>query len=79
MWKKIDVICYSGYKVNERPKKILIGKKLLKIKKILDSWYEGGLKASQPKLDYFKVLTETNQKFLIRYNSFFDKWSLWDN
>ncbi|MGA1874592.1 MAG: hypothetical protein ACMUIA_03185 [bacterium] len=78
MWKKITVNCYSGYKINETPRDIVFKKKSIKIKQILDRWYEGGAEAKQPKLDYFKVLTETNQKYLLRYNTLFDAWSLWE-
>ena len=77
VWKKIEVHCYSGHKANESPREISIGKNCIKIKKILDRWYEGGIQAGRPKLDYFKILTENNQKYLIRYNSLFDAWSLW--
>ena len=51
----------------------------MKIKQVLDRWYEGGMRASQPKMDYFKILTENDQKYLLRYNSLFDAWSLWEN
>jgi len=78
MWKKVKVSCYSGYRANETPRSIIRGHKLIKIKQVLDRWYEGGIKSSQPKLDYFKVLTENNQKYLLRYNSLFDAWSIWE-
>ena len=79
MWRRIEVHCYSGYKVNESPREIILEKKLIKIKQVLDRWYEGGIRAGQPKMDYFKILTENNQKYILRYNSLFDAWSLWQN
>lgn len=78
MWKRIEVDCYAGYKANESPRSMVLDSRMIKITQILDRWYEGGVKTDQPKLDYFKVLTEKNQKYLIRYNSLFDSWSLWE-
>lgn len=78
MWKKIEVNSYSGYKSDESPRRFVLEGKPMQIKEILDRWYEGGLRATQPKLDYFKVLTETNKKYLLRYNSLFDAWALWE-
>ena len=79
MWRRIEVHCYSGYKVNESPREIILEKKIIKIKQVLDRWYEGGIQSGQPKMDYFKILTENNQKYILRYNSLFDAWSLWQN
>ena len=77
MWKRVEVHCYSGYKVNESPREIILGKKVLKIKQVLDRWYEGGIRAGRPKMDYFKVAAENDQEYVVRYNSLFDAWSLW--
>ena len=77
MWKRIEVHCYSGYKVHESPREIILEKKVLKINQVLDRWYEGGIRAGRPKMDYFKVAAENNQKYVVRYNSLFDSWSLW--
>jgi hypothetical protein len=47
----IQVECYSGYKVNERPLAFTWRGKTWKVKEIADRWYEGGLSANDPSLD----------------------------
>ena len=72
----IQVECYSGYRVNERPVAFTWRGKTWEVKEIVDRWYEGGLSAKDPYLDYFKVLTSEGKEFLLRYNSLFDAWSI---
>lgn len=75
-YEQVRVECYSGYKANERPIAFAYQGRRLEIAEILDRWYEGGLDASQPKIDYFKVKTSEGQVFLLRYLSLFDAWSV---
>ena len=75
-YEKIQVECYSGYKVNERPVAFTYQGRRWEIKEIIDCWYEGGLEATQPEINYFKVKTTEGQVFLLRYLSLFDAWSI---
>lgn len=75
-YEKVQVECYSGYKTNERPIAFTYQGRRLDISEILDRWYEGGLDASQPQINYFKVRTSDEQVFLLRYLSLFNAWSV---
>ncbi len=75
-YEPIQVECYSGYRSNERPVAFTFQGRRLDIQEIVDRWYEGSLDATRPAIDYFKVKTDTNQVFLLRYLSLFDSWSI---
>jgi hypothetical protein len=46
------------------------------VAEIIDRWYEGGIEAGQPEVDYFKVRTTEGGIFLLRYLSLSDSWSI---
>lgn len=73
-FEKISVQAYSGYKVNERPESFTYRGRQYQVIEIIDRWYEGGGGPTQ--LDYFKVITDDQQEYILRYNSLFDAWSM---
>jgi hypothetical protein len=75
-YEQVQVECYSGYKSNERPVAFTYRGSRLEIAEILDRWYEGGLDADRPQIDYFKVKTSAGQVFRLQYLSLFDAWSV---
>ncbi len=75
-YKPIEVECYSGYRANERPVAFTFHDRRWEVAEIIDRWYEGGLSAGKPALDYFKVRTGEGRVFLLRYNSLFDAWAV---
>ncbi len=75
-YERIQVECYSGYKINERPTAFAYQGRRWEISEILDRWYEGGTDAGRPVTDYFKVMTADGKIFLLRYLSLFDAWSV---
>lgn len=75
-FEQIQVECYSGYKVNERPVAFTYRGHRWSVAEIMDHWYEGGIEPSRPAMDYFKVRTAEGPVFLLRYNSLFDAWGL---
>jgi hypothetical protein len=75
-YERIAVECYSGYKVNERPKNFVYQGRRWEIGEILDRWYEGGTDAGSPEINYFQVRTVEGRVFLLRYLSLFDAWSI---
>jgi len=75
-YERIKVECYSGYKANERPVAFIFQGSRREIREIIDRWYEGGLEAGRPEIDYFKVRTTDGQVFILRYQSLFDAWSI---
>lgn len=74
-YEKIEIEFISSYKVNERPVAFTYRGHRREISEILDRWYEGGIDAERPKIDYFKVRTSDGQVFLLRYLFLFDSWS----
>jgi hypothetical protein len=75
-YEPTEVECYSGYRTNERPLAFIFEGRRWQVEEILDRWYEGGLRPSEPPLDYFKVRTTEGRVFLLRYNSLFDAWAI---
>jgi len=75
-YEQIQVECYSGCKVNERPVAFTFQQCRREVSEILDRWYEGGVKPDKPVIDYFRVRTPEGHVFLIRYHSLFDAWSI---
>lgn len=71
-----QVECYSGYKANERPIAFSYQERRREILKILDRWYEGGIKPDAPVVNYFKVKMDDGGIFLLRYAADSDTWSL---
>ncbi|HNT56568.1 MAG TPA: hypothetical protein PKL99_01705 [Syntrophales bacterium] len=72
----VFVECYSGYKVNERPRAFVFRGKRRIVADILDRWYEGGTGPGRPPLDYFKIRTEEGEDYILCYHSLFDRWAV---
>jgi hypothetical protein len=66
---KIMVIGYAGYRAEERPLSVSLGKKKLRVMAILDQWYG-------PDYTYFKVLAEDANTYIVRYQRTDDEWEL---
>jgi hypothetical protein len=65
----IKVDCYAGYKADQRPRAFFLGKKRLRVKKIIDQWYGPGY-------TYFKVVTEDANSYILRYGEADDRWEV---
>jgi hypothetical protein len=77
MLHKIDVVCYSGYRVDERPLKFTFKNKKFQIKKILNRSIEEPI-AEQERLYRFQVKCTDNKTYSLLYNSDLDEWFLED-
>ncbi len=75
-YEAIQVECYSGYRVNERPAAFTFRERRQEVLEIVDRWYEGSIDASRPEISYFKVRTTEGRIYLLRYLSLFDSWSM---
>lgn len=62
---QIKVDCYSGYRGEETPKYICMGKRKIEVRKILDRWLA-------PDHRYFKVIGDDNSIYIIRHDQ--EKW-----
>ena len=66
---KIEVECYSGYKLNERPIKFRIGDSVLFVESIEDEWR--GTDGT-----YFRVHADDGKTYILRYTETTDTWTL---
>ena len=66
---QVKIDCYAGYKANERPVTLSLGKKTLKVTDILDQWYG-------PNYTYFKILAEDANIYILRYSEAHDVWNV---
>ncbi len=67
--KKIKVIEYSGYRVNERPVRFFLEGKELKVEEIIDRWYG-------EEYDYFKVKADDGNVYILKWHRKEDFWSI---
>lgn len=67
--KPVQVISYAGYKADESPRIIQLGDTLLPIAQIEDRWYSPGE-------TFFRVLTQTGDRYLLRHIEAQDTWTL---
>lgn len=67
--KNVEVISYSGYKADESPRLLKLGGALLPITQIEDRWYSPGE-------TFFRVLTESGDRYLLRHIEAQDVWTL---
>jgi hypothetical protein len=74
-YERIQVECYSGYKINERPMAFTYQGHRWEIQEIVDCWNEGDIDPTRPEVCYFKVKTTGDRIFILRYLSLFDSWS----
>lgn len=74
--EKISVESYSGYKANEIPRAFIFAGRRYIVQEVIDQWYEGGVRADAPIINYFKVWTDDGEEHLIRYDSYHDEWTI---
>lgn len=65
----IKVETYSGYKASERPIFFSAGERVFRVEEILDRWYGEDY-------EYFKLKTDGDCTYIIRYNRAKDEWEL---
>jgi len=75
-YERIQVECYSGFKINERPMAFTYQGCRREIQEIVDRWHEGDIDATRPEINYFKVKTTDGGIYILRYLSLFDSWSI---
>ena len=65
----VRVACYSGYRADERPVRILFEAQTLEIAEVEDRWYSPGA-------TYFRVRVENGERYVLRCDDAQDIWSL---
>lgn len=61
--------CYSGYKADERPVRIVFANQTVEVTEVEDRWYSPGA-------TYFRVVVEGGERYVVRRNDAQDSWSL---
>jgi hypothetical protein len=64
----IQVECYSGYKADERPISFILDGVKVMVDELIDQWHG-------PDCEYFKVLADDGNRYLLRCN-FSGEWML---
>jgi len=65
----VQVECYSGYKGDERPTRIVFAAQTLDIAEVEDRWYSPGA-------TYFRVRVADGDRYVLRHDDGQDSWSL---
>ena len=73
MWKEplfqIRVVCYSGYRGQETPRRFYLGERLIEVAEIVDRWLS-------PDYRYFKLCSTEADLYILRHNCHADCWEL---
>ena len=67
--KLLRVECYSGYKADERPVRVLLGEQMVDVADVEDRWYSPGA-------TYFRVLMTNGERYVLRREDAQEFWSL---
>jgi hypothetical protein len=59
---KVEVVCYSGYKVDERPVRFRLGGREYSVEEMIDQWYG-------PRDVFFKVKANDGNLYILRRRS----------
>ena len=66
---RIRVECYAGYRGEETPRRIFVGKRKIEIKDVQDRWLS-------PNHRYFKVHGDDNAVYILRHDPETEDWDL---
>ena len=65
--KRIRVVGYSGYRLNERPLWFVFDNHKLQVENVIDRWHGADY-------DYFRVLADDGRVYLIKWHRIDDAW-----
>jgi hypothetical protein len=65
----VRVECYSGYKADERPRRIVLGEQTLEVDEVEDRWYSPGA-------TYFRIRVQNGERYVLRREDGQDSWSI---
>lgn len=65
----VKVECYSGFRADERPLRILFASQTLQVTEVEDRWYSPGA-------TFFRVLTSNGERYVLRREDAQDVWTL---
>jgi hypothetical protein len=65
----VSVECYSGYKADERPLRLILSGEAKEVVAIEDRWYSPGA-------TYFRVVVDGGDRYVLRHEEAQDVWTL---
>lgn len=65
----VKVECYSGYKADESPRRIVFESQTLEVAEVEDRWYSPGA-------TYFRVRVTNGERYVLRRQDAQDVWTL---
>jgi hypothetical protein len=65
----VRVVCYAGYKGEERPMQLYLGERAIKVVETEDRWYEPGA-------TFFRVVVDGGDRYVLRHDEAQGTWSL---
>ncbi|MCX8108770.1 MAG: hypothetical protein N3G20_08200 [Verrucomicrobiae bacterium] len=72
----IKVECYSGWKGDEEPRRLVFSDRLVEIEEIVDRWYQVESKPEWPRATYYRVRGQDQRVYLIKHDLESDEWYL---
>lgn len=66
---QIKVECYAGYRGEEEPRRLLLGKRAVLVEEIIDRWLD-------PDHRYFKVRGDDGGLYIVRHDMDSQRWDL---
>lgn len=66
---QIRVVCYSGYRGEETPRRFYLGERLIEVAEVVDRWLA-------PDHRYFKIRCAAGHRYILRHDSRADLWEL---
>ncbi len=75
-FERIEVESRDEYMGAQEPLAFLWRGRQFRIVEVLDRWYEGRMDSKCMPLRYFRVRTEGEEVFILRYHELFVAWSL---
>jgi hypothetical protein len=67
--REVRVECYSGYRADERPLRLILGSQSLEIISIDDQWHS-------PDATFFRVSVSDGNSYVLRHSLEDDRWTL---
>jgi len=72
----IEVDCRSEYKADERPRHVCVGGRWMNVEEVLAQWCQGDRMPGLAIAEYFKVLADDGNEYLLRHDRDLDLWFL---
>lgn len=72
----VRVECYAGYKADETPRAFTWEGRRIPVREVQDRWYQGDRDPEWPVSDYFRVVDDRGDTYLLVHDREADAWFL---